>query len=496
MENREKFSSRIGFLLISAGCAIGLGNVWRFPFITGQYGGAAFVLIYLFFLIILGLPILVMEYAVGRASQKSIARSFQVLEPKGTKWHWYSYVGMAGNYLLMMFYTTVAGWMISYFFKMLKGDFVGKNPAQVENTFGTMLSDPKAQIFWMLVVIALGFLVCSLGLQNGVEKITTVMMSCLFIVILVLIARSVTLDGASAGLKFYLIPDFAAVKKQGVMTVVSAAMGQAFFTLSLGIGAIAIFGSYIDKSRRLTGEAVSLTNYGEQLLPYVNAVLNCDESLKQEIAELNGLKQGKVKIGVFSSVCTSWLPEILHSFKKKYTEIDIEVFQGTYDDVVYWIKNGVVDLGFLSVSSAKDIPIEPLYRDELLCVLPSGTKENKSTNYIDIEEMKHHQFVTQRDSTDADIQNFLKENSLQVQSNYHVVDDLSTIALVEKGFGICLMPKLVMTDIPYKVDSYPTKPPASRIIGLAAMNPNFMAPAVCTMFNHIVDKYQENEFKK
>ena len=229
---------------------------------------------------------------------------------------------------------------------------------------------------------------------------------------------------------------------------------------------------------------VSLTNYGEQLLPYVNAVLNCDESLKQEIAELNGLKQGKVKIGVFSSVCTSWLPEILHSFKKKYTEI------------VYWIKNGVVDLGFLSVSSAKDIPIEPLYRDELLCVLPSGTKANKSTNYIDIEEMKHHQFVTQRDSTDADIQNFLKENSLQVQSNYHVVDDLSTIALVEKGFGICLMPKLVMTDIPYKVDSYPTKPSASRIIGLAAMNPNFMAPAVRTMFNHIVDKYQEDEFKK
>ena len=239
--------------------------------------------------------------------------------------------------------------------------------------------------------------------------------------------------------------------------------------------------------------------------------MNCDESLKQEIAELNGLKQGKVKIGVFSSVCTSWLPEILHSFKKKYTEIDIEVFQGTYDDVVYWIKNGVVDLGFLSVSSAKDIPIEPLYRDELLCVLPSGTKENKSTNYIDIEEMKHHQFVTQRDSTDADIQNFFSRlhtgrrnceddliNTISSHSiqNYHVVDDLSTIAMVANGFGICLMPKLVMTDIPYKVDSYPTKPPASRIIGLAAMNPNFMAPAVRTMFNHIVDKYQENEFKK
>ena len=214
MENREKFSSRIGFLLISAGCAIGLGNVWRFPFITGQYGGAAFVLIYLFFLIILGLPIMVMEYAVGRASQRSIATSFQKLEPAGSKWHWYSYFGMAGNYVLMMFYTTVAGWMISYFFKMLKGDFVNKTPQQIENIFGNMLADPKTLIFWMLVATTLGFLVCSLGLQNGVEKITTAMMSCLFVVILILIVRSVTLDGASAGLKFYLIPDFAAVKKQ------------------------------------------------------------------------------------------------------------------------------------------------------------------------------------------------------------------------------------------------------------------------------------------
>lgn len=165
---------------------------------------------------------------------------------------------MAGNYVLMMFYTTVAGWMISYFFKMLKGDFVNKTPQQIENIFGNMLADPKTLIFWMLVATTLGFLVCSLGLQNGVEKITTAMMSCLFVVILILIVRSVTLDGASAGLKFYLIPDFAAVKKQGVMTVVSAAMGQAFFTLSLGIGAIAIFGSYIDKSRRLTGEAISV----------------------------------------------------------------------------------------------------------------------------------------------------------------------------------------------------------------------------------------------
>lgn len=166
MEKREKFSSRIGFILISAGCAIGLGNVWRFPFIAGQYGGAAFVLIYLFFLFVLGLPIMVMEYAVGRASQRSIAVSFQKLEPAGSKWHWYSYFGMAGNYLLMMFYTTVAGWMICYFFKMLKGDFVQKTPEQVTGIFGEMLRSPGTQIFWMLIVIILGFLVCSLGLQK------------------------------------------------------------------------------------------------------------------------------------------------------------------------------------------------------------------------------------------------------------------------------------------------------------------------------------------
>ena len=258
MEKREKFSSRIGFILISAGCAIGLGNVWRFPYITGEYGGAAFVLVYLFFLVILGLPILVMEYAVGRASQKSIAVSFQELEPKGSKWHWYSYIGMAGNYILMMFYTVITGWMICYFFKLLKGDFVQKTPQQVEGIFGGLMGDPVVQIFWMLVVIALGFLVCSKGLQNGVEKITTIMMSCLFIVIVILIVRSVTLPGAGKGLEFYLVPNFQAMKDQGILTVVSAAMRQSFFTSSFGIGAIAIFGSYIDKSRRLTGEAISV----------------------------------------------------------------------------------------------------------------------------------------------------------------------------------------------------------------------------------------------
>ena len=235
---------------------------------------------------------------------------------------------------------------------------------------------------------------------------------------------------------------------------------------------------------------ITLTNYGEHLLPYVNAVLNSDESLQQTIAEMNGLKTGKVKIGVFSSVCTNWLPDILSSFQKKYDQIVIEVFQGTYEDVADWIKTGVVDLGFLSVSSAKDIPIEPLYKDPLLCVLPKGAKKSGAKEYMDIEEMRNHQFVTQRESTDADIQNFLKENKLSIQSNYHVVDDLSTIKLVEKGFGICLMPELVMKDITYEVDTYKVKPEASRIIGIAAMNPNFMAPAVRTMYKHIIDNYR------
>ena len=240
-------------------------------------------------------------------------------------------------------------------------------------------------------------------------------------------------------------------------------------------------------TRRKSG--ITLTNYGEHLLPYINAVLNSDESLQQAIAELNGLKRGKVKLGVFSSVCTSWLPNILHSFGKQYPEITIEVFQGTYDDVFYWIKNGIVDLGFLSVSSAKDIPIEPLYRDPLLCVLPKGMAGD-SKKSMKIEEMRSYQFVTQRESMDADIQNFLKENSLNIQSNYHVVDDLSTVALVAKGFGICLMPELVMRDIPYEVDCYPLDPAACRIIGLAALNSDFMAPAVRTMYNHIVKKYK------
>ena len=236
---------------------------------------------------------------------------------------------------------------------------------------------------------------------------------------------------------------------------------------------------------------VTLTNYGEHLLPYVNAVLNSDESLQQAIAEFNGLKQGKVKVGCFSSVCTNWLPDIMHSFQKEFPGITIEVFQGTYDEVAYWIKNGIVDLGFLSVSSAGDIPIEPLYKDPLLCVVPKGMQRITQKEYMEIDEMRTYQFVTQRESTDADIQNFLKENSLDVQSNYHVVDDLSTIAMVAHGFGICLMPEMVMNDIPYQVDCYPVKPEAYRIIGIAAMNPEFMAPAVRTMYNHILEAYQQ-----
>lgn len=258
MEKRERFSSRLGFILISAGCAIGLGNVWRFPYITGKYGGAAFVLIYLIFLIILGMPIMAMEFAVGRASRKSAARSFHVLEPKGTKWHIEGYLAMLGNYLLMMFYTTVGGWMISYIFKMASGSFQGLAPDQVGGVFNDMLASPGSMAFWMVVAVLLAFGICSMGLQNGVERITKIMMSFLLIILIVLCIRSVTLPGASAGLQFYLIPDFGKIVKNGLGEVIFAAMGQAFFTLSLGIGAMAIFGSYISRDRTLMGESVNI----------------------------------------------------------------------------------------------------------------------------------------------------------------------------------------------------------------------------------------------
>ena len=258
MNNRERFSSRLGFILISAGCAVGLGNVWRFPYITGQYGGAAFVLVYLIFLVLLGLPIMVMEFAVGRASQKSAARSFHVLEPAGTKWHLQGYACMAGNYLLMMFYTTVGGWMAAYIFKTLTGEFKGLDSDGVAAVFNDMLARPGYMTFWMVLVVLLSFFICSLGLQKGVERITKAMMSCLFLILLILCIRSVTLPGASEGLRFYLIPDFARFTENGVGNTIFAAMGQAFFTLSLGIGAMAIFGSYIGKDRSLTGETINI----------------------------------------------------------------------------------------------------------------------------------------------------------------------------------------------------------------------------------------------
>lgn len=256
---RERFSSRLGFLLISAGCAIGLGNVWRFPYITGQYGGAAFVLIYLFFLAILGVPIMVMEFSVGRASQKSCARSFYVLEPKGTKWHIYGYFAMLGNYMLMMFYTTVCGWMLIYFVKMAKGDFSGQSAETVGYAFQDMLANPLLMSAAMVFTVIAGFGICSLGFQKGVERITKVMMLCLLGVMGLLMIRSITLPGAAEGLRFYLIPDFKKMTEQGVLTVINAAMGQAFFTLSLGIGAMAIFGSYLGKERSITGEAINIT---------------------------------------------------------------------------------------------------------------------------------------------------------------------------------------------------------------------------------------------
>ena len=256
---REKFSSRLGFLLISAGCAIGLGNIYRFPYITGRYGGAAFVLVYLFFLLILGLPIMVMEFSVGRASQKSAASSFKVLEPKGTFWHLHGYISIIGNYLLMMFYTTIGGLLLAYFFQMLAGRFHGLDPAAVTEHYQAMMANPVSLTFWMVVVVVLGFSVCSMGLQNGVERINKIMMASLLVMMILLAVRSVTLEGASAGLTFYLKPDFGKMMEYGFSEVVFAAMGQAFFTLSLGIGALAIFGSYIEKDHSLTGEAIHVT---------------------------------------------------------------------------------------------------------------------------------------------------------------------------------------------------------------------------------------------
>ena len=248
----------MGFILLSAGCAIGIGNVWRFPYVAGMYGGGMFVLFYLLFLIVMGVPVMTMEFAVGRASRKSVIRSFTELEKPGQKWHLHGYIGMAGNYLLMMFYTTVAGWMLYYFYQMLTGKFTGKDKEQVAGLFQEMLESPTVLTMVMVIIVAAGILICSLGLQKGVERITKVMMLLLLFIIVVLAVRSMTLEGGTEGLKFYLLPDVQRMRDVGILETITAAMNQAFFTLSLGIGSMAIFGSYIDKSRTLLGESVNI----------------------------------------------------------------------------------------------------------------------------------------------------------------------------------------------------------------------------------------------
>ena len=258
MEKRENLASRIGFILLSAGCAIGLGNVWRFPYITGKNGGAAFVLIYLLFLVILGLPIMIMEFSIGRASQQNIGLSLRTLEPKGTKWHFYSPVAIAGNYLLMMFYTTIAGWLLYYFYSSVIGDMKAMTSTDVSAFFSQLTLNPVLQIFWMVIAVSVCMAVVSQGLQKGVEKITKIMMLCLFAIIIVLAVRSCMLPGSREGLLFYILPDFSKMAEIGIGTVVYEALGQSFFTLSIGIGAMSIFGSYIGREHRLAGESVRI----------------------------------------------------------------------------------------------------------------------------------------------------------------------------------------------------------------------------------------------
>lgn len=258
MKQRETFGSRLGFLLLSAGCAIGIGNVWRFPYLVGQNGGGAFVLCYLVFLLIMGAPILSMEFAVGRASRKSPVRAYQELEKSGQKWHLHGYVALIGNYVLMMFYTTVAAWMLHFFFSFLLGKFEGMTAEQVNGYFGEMLASPTINVGFMAVVVGVGILVCSMGLQNGVERITKYMMLALLILMVVMAVNGIMLEGGSEGLKFYLLPDFERMKAVGIGKVIAAAMNQSFFTLSLGIGAMAIFGSYLGKEHSLLGESFNV----------------------------------------------------------------------------------------------------------------------------------------------------------------------------------------------------------------------------------------------
>lgn len=256
---RESFKSRLGFLLVSAGCAIGIGNVWRFPYVTGQNGGGIFVLFYLIFLVIMGLPVLTMELAVGRASRKSAVLGYKALEKKGSKWHIHGWVAIFGCCMLMMYYTTVSGWMVTYFFKFFTGSFKsGMTTEDTAQAFSNLLGDPKQMAFWMILTVVVGFLVCSRGLQNGLEKISKFMMTALLLLIVVLAVHSLTLSNAAEGVKFYLVPNTEAVAAVGLKNVITAAMNQAFFTLSLGVAAMEIFGSYMGKDHTLAGEGVRI----------------------------------------------------------------------------------------------------------------------------------------------------------------------------------------------------------------------------------------------
>ena len=256
---RENFKSKLGFILVSAGCAIGIGNVWRFPYVAGENGGGLFVLLYLVFLVLMGIPVLTMELAVGRASRKSAVLGYKKLEKPKSKWHIHGWFCMLGCYLLMMYYTTVSGWMTSYFYKFATGTFEsGMTSEQVSGVFSQLQSNPIEMVIWMAIITILGFLVCSRGIQKGIEKVSKVMMIALLVLILALAVNSILLSGAGEGLKFYLVPDFEKVSEIGIGNIVSAAMNQSFFTLSLGIAAMEIFGSYMSKDNTLPGESVKI----------------------------------------------------------------------------------------------------------------------------------------------------------------------------------------------------------------------------------------------
>ena len=256
---RETFGSRLGFILVSAGCAVGIGNVWKFPYMCGQFGGAAFILIYLVFLLIMGIPVMVCEFGVGRASRHSVAAAYETLEPQGTKWHITKWIGIVGCYFLMMFYTTVGGWMLYYCVRSFRGDFVGADMETVSAGFSDMLGNMPLMTFWTILICIIGFGVCAFGIQKGIEKVSKFMMTALLLIMIVLALHSVMMKGAGAGIRFYLIPDFRQMAEIGIGNVIFGAMSQAFFTLSIGIGAMLIFGSYMEKDQRLFGEAVNIT---------------------------------------------------------------------------------------------------------------------------------------------------------------------------------------------------------------------------------------------